>query len=100
MGKNGPMTIDTENLDRQVAELLGHVYDPVVDRYTTDGDAADELLAWLGSRGVAAAVEGSAVSLICRGWRQTAVAGDTSMVALAKAVLKLARDRPELLARR
>lgn len=87
-----------EALDRCVADALGLEYNSYFHRFTSDDDACLWLVEWLGEHGVGLLVDGSSVVVLQGRRRLFSQAADNARIALAKAVLRLVAEHPEVLA--
>lgn len=85
------MTLDVDLLDRRIAEdLLGEAYHPHWHRFSSEPEHAERLVEWLAEHGVRVQLQGSAVVFYRRRERLFAQAGDTAMIALARAAVRWA----------
>lgn len=92
--------IDVDTLDQRIAEdLLGEEYNHHWHRFTVEPEHAERLAEWLAEHGIRPELEGSSVVLRRRKERLFAQTGDTPMIALARAAVRLLDERPELLRR-
>jgi hypothetical protein len=92
------MAVDVDVLDQRIAEeILGEEFHPHWHRFTTEPEHTERLVEWLAERGIRVQLQGTTVVLSRRRERLFAQAGDTPMIALARAAVRLLAERPELL---
>jgi hypothetical protein len=88
------MSVDVDVLDRRIAEdLLGEEFHPHWHRFSSEPEHAERLVEWLAEQGVRVTVEGTSVVLYRRRERLFAQAGDTPMIALARAAVRWAEQQ-------
>jgi hypothetical protein len=89
--------ISSDELDYRVAELLDEEFNPHWHKFTSDPEHAERLANWLLEHGITPELSGTSVTLRHGRNRLVCSAGDTALIALAKATVRLADERPELI---
>jgi hypothetical protein len=87
------MSVDVDVLDRRIAEdLLGEEFHPHWHRFSSEPEHAERLVEWLAEQGVRGELQGSSVVLYRWRERLFAQAGDTAIIALARAAVRWAEQ--------